>query len=147
MKETNDKEVKELSFRSSNIFVNLPIKNLKKSVEFFSTLGFEFNQQFTDKTTTCMIVSDNIFVMLLEESRFQTFTNKDIVDATKATEVLIALSAESPEQVNEMVNKAIEAGGSHANEKQDHGFMYGWSFQDLDGHIWEVVYMDEDYVE
>ncbi|QGH35017.1 glyoxalase/bleomycin resistance/extradiol dioxygenase family protein [Gracilibacillus salitolerans] len=136
-----------MSLTSQNIFVNLPIKNLKKSVEFFSALGFEFNQQFTDETTTCMIVNDNIFVMLLEEERFQDFTSKEIVDATKATEVLIALSAESPEKVDEMVNNAIEAGGSRANEKQDHGFMYGWSFQDLDGHIWEIVYMDESYVE
>ncbi|MGP4041804.1 VOC family protein [Gracilibacillus sp. D59] len=136
-----------MSFKSNNIFVNLPIKNLKKSVEFFSALGFEFNPQFTDETTTCMIVNDNIFVMLLEENRFKDFTQKEIVNATKATEVLVALSAESREQVDELVNKAIEAGGSHANEKQDHGFMYGWSFQDLDGHIWELIYMDEDYVE
>ncbi|SFL80376.1 hypothetical protein SAMN04487943_10464 [Gracilibacillus orientalis] len=136
-----------MSFKSNNIFVNLSIKNLKKSVEFFTALGFEFNQQFTDETTTCMIVNDNIFVMLLEENRFQEFTKKEIVDATKATEVLVAISAKSPEQVDEMVNKAIEAGGSHANEKQDHGFMYGWSFQDLDGHIWELIYMNEDFVD
>jgi hypothetical protein len=124
------------------IFVNLPVKNLNQSVAFFSRLGFAFNPQFTDETATCMIVSDNIFVMLLTEDKFKTFTPKAICDATKSTEVLLCLSSESRKEVDEMVRKAVAAGGTTYNEPQDHGFMYGHGFQDLDGHIWELVYME-----
>lgn len=127
---------------STQIFVNLPVKNLRQSIEFFTQLGFQFNPQFTDETATCMIVSENIFVMLLTHEKFKTFTPKAICDATKSTEVLTCLSMESREQVDERVRKAIAAGGTTYSEPQDHGFMYAHGFQDLDGHIWELVYME-----
>lgn len=126
----------------TQIYVNLPVKDLDRSVEFFTSLGFEFDPQFTDENATCMIVDDNIYVMLLVEERFSDFTKKEIADASKVTESIIALSADSREEVDEMVDKAVKAGGSTPNEKQDHGFMYGWGFQDLDGHLWEVMHMD-----
>lgn len=126
---------------STQIFVNLPVKNLKQSIEFFTQLGFQFNPQFTDDTATCMIVSENIFVMLLTHEKFKTFTPNPICDAKQSTEVLVCLSAESREKIDEMVRKAIAAGGTTHSEPQDHGFMYGHEFQDLDGHIWELVYM------
>jgi hypothetical protein len=128
---------------AQQIFVNLPVKDLKKAVEFFTKLGFTFNPQFTDENATCMIVGDNIFVMLLVEDFFKTFIKKEICDATKSTEVLLALSAESREMVDEMVSKAIEGGGMEPRGPQDHGWMYGRSFEDIDGHIWEILYMDE----
>src|SRR5215204_755447 len=118
------------------IFVNLPVKNLDRSVVFFTRLGFTFNQDFTDETATCMVVSDDIFVMLLTEPKFKTFTPKDICDATRSTEVLVCLSCDSRDEVDETVRKAVAAGGTTYNEPQDHGFMYGHGFQDLDGHIW-----------
>ncbi|OWY69017.1 glyoxalase/bleomycin resistance/extradiol dioxygenase family protein [cyanobacterium TDX16] len=127
---------------STQIFVNLPVKNLKQSIQFFTQLGFQFNPQFTDETATCMIVSENIFVMLLTHEKFKSFTPKEICDATKSTEVLVCLSAQSREAVDEMVRQAIAAGGTTYNEPQDHGFMYAHGFQDLDGHIWEIVYME-----
>ncbi len=117
------------------IFVNLPVKNPDKSIEFFTTLGFAFSSQFTGHPATCLIVADDIFVMLLTEEKFKTFTPNEICDATKSTEVLVCLSADSREKVDEMVRKAVAAGGSIYNEPQDHGFMYGYGFQDLDGHI------------
>ena len=125
------------------IFVNLPVKDLTKTVEFFTKLGFRFNPQFTDDNATCMIVADNIFVMLLVEKFFKTFTKKEICDAKKSTEVLIALSAESREKVDEMINIALEAGGIEPRAPQDHGWMYGRSFEDINGHQWEIIYMDE----
>jgi uncharacterized protein len=127
---------------TTKIFVNLPVKNLKKSIEFFTQLGFEFNPQFTDETATCMIVSEDIFVMLLTREKFQTFTPNDICDATKNTEVLVCLSSESREAVDDRIRKAIAAGGTTYKEPQDYGFMYGHGFQDLDGHIWEIMYME-----
>ncbi|TNJ64849.1 glyoxalase/bleomycin resistance/extradiol dioxygenase family protein [Paenibacillus hemerocallicola] len=131
-----------MALTSENIFINLPVKDLKKSMEFFTKIGFEFNMQFTDDNAACLVISDKIFVMLLVESFFQTFTKKEIADATKTTETLICLSASSRESVDEIVNKALAAGGSPSNDPMDQGFMYGWSFQDLDGHMWEVAYMD-----
>lgn len=130
----------------TRIFVNLPVKRLNKSIEFFTQLGFSFNPQFTGETATCMIVSDDIFVMLLTEEKFKTFTPKPICDATKSTEVLVALSCESRPKVDEMVRQAVAAGGATYNNAQDHGFMYSHGFQDLDGHIWEVLYMEPDAV-
>ena len=127
---------------ASKIFVNLPVKSLNQSIEFFTKLGYSFNQQFTDETATCMIVTDDIFVMLLTEEKFKTFTPKEICDAKKATEVLVCLSLESRPKVDEMVRKAVAAGGTTYNEPQDHGFMYGHGFQDLDGHIWELIFME-----
>lgn len=129
------------------IFVNLPVKDLDRSVEFFTHLGFRFNPQFTDENATCMVVSDTICVMLLREEYFRTFTPKEICDATRYTEVLVALSAESREAVDEMVRKAVTAGGSTYADPQDHGFMYQHGFQDPDGHIWELVWMDPSAVE
>jgi len=126
----------------TKIFVNLPVRNLDKSMEFFTKLGFNFNPQFTDETAACMMITEDIFVMLLTEAKFKTFTPKEICDATKSTEVLVCLSLESRERVDEMVRKAAGAGGTTYNEPQDYGFMYGHGFQDLDGHIWEVIYME-----
>jgi uncharacterized protein len=126
----------------SKIFVNLPVKNLDKSIAFFTQLGFAFNPQFTDETATCMIVSESIFVMLLTEAKFKTFTPKAISDAKKNTEVMVALLCESRSAVEEMIRKAVAAGGSTYAEPQDHGFMYQHGFQDLDGHMWEPFYMD-----
>ena len=126
----------------TKIFVNLPVKNLNKSIEFFGKLGYTFNPQFTDETATCMIVSEDIFVMLLTEAKFQTFTPKAICDATKSTEVLVCLSCESRAKVDELVGAAIAGGGSTHSEPVDHGFMYIHAYQDLDGHIWELIYMD-----
>jgi predicted lactoylglutathione lyase len=123
------------------MFVNLPVKDLKKSIGFFTKLGFTFNPQFTDETATCMIVSEDIFVMLLTHDKFKSFTPKAICDATKSTEVLVCLSCESRENVDDMVRQAVDAGGTTYNQPQDHGFMYGHGFQDLDGHIWELIYM------
>lgn len=127
---------------ATQIYINLPVKNLNNSVDFFTKLGFSFDPTFTDANATCMVVGENIYVMLLVEEFFKTFTRKQIVDAAKSTEVILCLSAESREKVDEMVTKALEAGGSAPNPKQDHGYMYGHGFQDLDGHLWEVMYMD-----
>lgn len=127
---------------ATKIFVNLPVKNLNDSVEFFNKLGFTFNPQFTDETASCMVVSDDIFVMLLTHEKFKDFTPKEICDATKSTEVLVCLSRENREGVDEIVRNAVAAGGTTYNEPKDYGFMYGHGFQDLDGHIWEVIYME-----
>lgn len=127
---------------ATKIFVNLPVKNLNSSVEFFTQLGFSFDRQFTDETATCMIVTDDIFVMLLTETKFKTFTPKEICDAKKYTEVLVCLALESRAKVDEMVQKAVAAGGTTYNEPQDHGFMYAHGFQDPDGHIWELIFME-----
>jgi uncharacterized protein len=124
------------------LFVNLPVQKLDKSIEFFTKLGFSFNQQFTDETATCMVVSEDIYVMLLTEQRFKEFTPKQLCDAKNYTEVLVALSCENRAEVDEMVRKAVAAGGATYNEPQDHGFMYTHGFQDLDGHIWEIFYME-----
>ncbi|NOV31803.1 VOC family protein [Methylomonas sp. ZR1] len=131
---------------NKQIFINLAVKHLDQSVAFFTALGYTFNAQFTDETATCMIVSENIFVMLLTEDKFRTFTPNSICDATKSTEVLICLSCQSRDEVDGMVSKAVAAGGSTYNQPQDHGFMYAHGFQDLDGHIWELVYMAPDAV-
>ena len=128
---------------AKQIFINLPVKNLKKSTTFFEKLGFTFNMQFTDDKAACMIIGENIYAMLLLEKFFKTFTNKEIADAKKTTEVLIAIDAESRQSVDEMIRKAVEAGGSTYRNPQDNGWMYGHSFADLDGHQWEVLYLDE----
>ncbi len=128
---------------ATQIFVNLPVKDLNKAIEFFTKLDFKFNTQFTDENATCMIVGENIFVMLLVEKFFKTFTKKEICDTIKNTEVMVALSTDSKEKVDEMINKAIESGGNESREPQNHGWMYGRSFEDIDGHIWEIIYMDE----
>jgi len=128
---------------SRMIFVNLAVRDLKKSMEFFSKLGFEFNMQFTDEKAACMIISGDAFVMLLSEPFFQSFTKRQRCDTSRSTEALLALSCNSRAEVDAIVKKAIDAGGSHAMDPLDHGFMYGWSFYDLDGHHWEVMWMDQ----
>jgi uncharacterized protein len=127
---------------ATKIFVNLPVKDLNRSVAFFTKLGFTFNAQFTDEKATCMIIAQDSFVMLLVEKFFQGFTKKPISDATKSTECIIALSADSRAQVDELVDKALQAGGSKTIDTMDQGFMYSRAFQDPDGHMWEVIYMD-----
>ncbi len=124
------------------IFVNLPVKDLPASMEFFGKLGFQLNEQFTNDNAACLVVTDNIFVMLLREDFFQTFTKKEVADATRVTEVLSAFSVETKEAVDELLALALEAGGNEAREAQDLDFMYARSFEDLDGHIWEIVWMD-----
>ena len=127
---------------SRMIFVNLPVQDLDASVDFFTKLGFTFNQQFTDENATCMVVSDQACVMLLVRRFFGTFTTKDVADASSATEVVLAVSAESREEVDTLVDQALALGGSPTTDPQDEGFMYGRSFYDLDGHAWEVIWMD-----
>ncbi len=128
--------------RSRMLFVNLAVRDLKKSMEFFSKLGFEFNPKFTDDKAACMIISEQAFVMLLAEPFFKTFTRRELCDTARQTEGLFALSCSSRAEVDELVKKAIDGGGKHAMDPQDHGFMYAWSFYDLDGHHWEVMWMD-----
>lgn len=136
-----------MALKCDNIFVNLPVKDLERTKDFFTKIGFEFNPQFTDKNAACLMIGDNIFAMLLVEDYFKTFTKKDLSNAANTTEVILALSAESKEQVDEIVNNALAAGGSPSNDPVDHGFMYSWSFQDPDGHLWEVLYMDPSAVQ
>lgn len=128
-------------------FVNLPVQDLQRSVDFWSGLGFSFNPQFTDDNATCMVISDQACVMLLVEKFFSTFTTKKIADATTHAEVIMALSAESREDVDAVVDEALATGGSPANDPQDEGFMYSRSFHDPDGHLWELLYMDPAAIE
>jgi len=124
------------------IYVNLPVRDLARSRAFFASLGFDFNAQFSNDQGACMIIGENIFAMLLAEPFFQGFTSKPIADARATTEVLTCLSCESRAEVDALVAKALAAGGRAPNPKQDHGFMYGHGFEDLDGHVWELSYMD-----
>jgi uncharacterized protein len=124
------------------LFVNIPVGDVQRSIRFFEALGFSFNPQFTDATATCMLVGEDAYFMLLDRERFTGFSKRPLGDPRKETNALYALSVNSREEVDEMVRKAVAAGGSHAVEPQDHGFMYGWSFYDLDGHHWEVFWMD-----
>ena len=129
------------------IFVNLPVKDLKRSIDFFTQLGFSFNLQFTDEKAACLIINEgSIYAMLLTEPMFKNFTKKEIADATKTTEVLIAIDIETKEKVDQLVKKAAEAGGSIYADAQDHGWMYQHGFADPDGHQWELLYMDMDKV-
>lgn len=125
------------------IFVNLPVKDLKRSMDFFGKLGFTFNPQFTNEKAASMLLGDNIYVMLLGEEFFKTFTNKNIADASQMTEVINAVSLASKIEVDEMTEKALEAGATKYKEADDYGWMYSRSFADLDGHLWELLYMDE----
>ncbi|MYW03154.1 VOC family protein [Streptomyces sp. SID3343] len=124
------------------IFVNLPVKNLGKATEFYTALGFTPNPQFSDGNASSFAISETIHLMVLAEPFFKGFTTKEIADATKTTESIVCLSADSREGVDELVEKAFAAGGKPSNKPLDEGFMYGRSFQDLDGHLWEVMYMD-----
>lgn len=129
------------------IFVNLPVRDLPKSMAFFRALGFDFNKQFTDETAACMVISEENFAMLLTHEKFRQFTPHPVNDANEKTEVLIAFNCENREEVDEIVKKAVAAGGSTYSDPQDHGFMYSHGFKDLDGHIWEVFYMDPAFVQ
>lgn len=126
---------------SRYIFVNIAVKDVQRSIAFFTALGFSFEPKYTGESSACMIIAENIFVMMLAESYFKTFTKKALADATNSTEVLLALSCESREQVDETVAKALAQGGKLARDPQDHGFMYVQAIEDLDGHIWELAYM------
>lgn len=125
------------------LFVNLPVADLSKTIAFFSKLGFSFNPKFTDEKATCMIVGNDCFVMLLVEPFFKTFTKKTLSNAKQTTEVLLAVSFESRQKVDEIIQKAVQAGGHESREPQDLDFMYSRAFEDLDGHIWEIFWMDE----
>jgi uncharacterized protein len=127
---------------AKKVFINLPVKDLTRSMTFFQGLGYSFNPQFTDEKAGCMIVSESIFVMLLTDRYFKTFIDTDICDTHRATEVLIALDADSKDDVVELVAKAEKLGGRVYAKPQDHGWMYQHSFADPDGHKFEVFYMD-----
>ena len=127
---------------SRKIFVNLAVRDLRRSMAFFSKLGFDFDPQFTDDNAACMIISQEAFVMLLAQPFFETFTKREPCDTTTHTEGLFGLSCSTRAEVDELVQTAIAAGGTHAMDPQDHGFMYGWSFYDIDGHHWEVLWMN-----
>lgn len=133
-----------MTFKPKMTFINLPVKDLKKSMGFFELIGFSFNMQFTDENAACMVINDQTFSMLLTEKYFKNFTNKEIVDATRQTESLVSLAAENREQVDAIVEKAINVGGKLVSEPRDYGFMYQIGFQDLDGHIWEVFHMEQE---
>jgi predicted lactoylglutathione lyase len=124
------------------LFVNIAVNDLQRSITFFEALGFTFNPQFTDATATCMLVGEDAYFMLLDKQKFADFSKRPMGDPRKETNALFAISVNSRAEVDETVNKAIAAGGSHAVDPQDHGFMYGWSFYDLDGYHWEVFWMD-----
>ncbi|WP_266367694.1 VOC family protein [Tellurirhabdus rosea] len=132
---------------ATKIFVNLPVKDLNRSIEFFTKLGFQFNQQFTDEKATCMVITEDIYAMLLVERFFQGFTKIEVTDTSKSREVIVALSADSREAVDELADKALAAGAAFANEPMDQDFMYGRSFIDPDGHMWEVFFMDPSVIE
>ena len=128
------------------MFLNLPIANLERSVEFFSGLGFTFNPQFTDHETTCMIVNDNTFVMLVENQKFQGFVNKPIAD-NGVTEAIFGFACESADEVRELTEKAFALGATRVNDPEDHGFMFSWGFEDLDGHLWDLFWMNPEHVQ
>lgn len=128
---------------AKNLFVNLPVKDVERSRRFFNALGFSINEQFSDDKAICVVLGENLFAMLLKEEYFQTFTKKPLSDATKSTEVLIALDVDSREAVDKMIETAQKEGGSIYSEAADHGWMYQHAFADLDGHQWEIAYMDE----
>jgi predicted lactoylglutathione lyase len=127
---------------ATKIFVNLPVKDLKQSMNFFSSMGYAFNPQFTDDKAACLVISEDIYSMLLVEPFFKSFSNQEIADTSKVNEAIICLSADSKEEVNTLVDKAVKAGAKEPKPVQDQGFMYSRGFSDLDGHMWEVMFMD-----
>jgi predicted lactoylglutathione lyase len=130
-----------------NVFINLPVRDLAKSMEFFRALGYRFNAQFTNEMAACLVISEHVYAMLLTHPFFDGFATKPRVDARQGTEVMIALSCESREGVDEMVRRATAAGATTPKPPVDHGFMYQHGFDDLDGHVWEVFYMDPSHVQ
>ncbi|HEU4902359.1 MAG TPA: VOC family protein [Flavisolibacter sp.] len=128
---------------ATKIFVNLPVKDLQKSMQFFTQIGYTFNKQFTDEKAACLVISEDIYAMLITEPFFQTFVpGKEISDTSKAKEVLVCLSADSRDAVDRHLEKVVAAGGHEFRQPEDHGFMYGRSFEDPDGHVWEIMWMD-----
>jgi len=136
-----------MAARSRSIFVNIPVADVEASTAYFAALGFEFDKKFSDESCACMIVSEQAWVMLLETSRFKDFTSKPLADARTSTEAILCISADSREAVDEFADAALAAGGSAANDPTDYGFMYGRSFNDLDGHLWEVMWMSSEAVQ
>lgn len=127
----------------TKMFVNLPVSDLKKTMNFFSEVGFKFNPMFTDENAACMVISEDIYAMLLVEQFFKTFIpDKEICDTKKSAEAILALSAKTRKEVDELIRKAVTAGGTEYRQALDYGWMYGRAFQDINGHIWEIVYMD-----
>jgi hypothetical protein len=136
-----------MAAQSRFIFVNLPVADLAASKAFFGTLGFAFDEKFTDDSCACMVVSEQAYVMLLDRSRFADFTKKPVADARTSTEAILCVSAPSREEVDSFADTALGAGASPANDPMDHGFMYGRSFNDPDGHLWEVMWMSQEAIE
>lgn len=132
-----------MSIPTRQIFVNLPVKDLNRSIAFFESLGYSFNAQFTDEKAACLVISDTIYAMLLTEEFFRTFISKEIADTQTTAEAILALATDSRAHVDELADKALAAGGTEPKAPIDHGFMYTRSFQDPDGHLWEIFYMDE----
>lgn len=132
---------------ATQIFVNLPVKDLDASVDFFTSVGYTFNPQFTDENATCMIVADGIYVMLLMEPFFSSFTPKKIADTSTHAEAILGLSADSREHVDEIVDRALAAGGTSYKDPDDSDMMYSRAYEDLDGHIWEIIWMDPAMIE
>ena len=126
----------------SQIFINLPVKDLERSINFYTKMGFTNNPQFSDETAKCMVFSEEIFVMLITHDKFKTFINKPITDVSKTTSALLSISVESLDRVNEISDNAISAGGKEPIEAKDYGFMQQRTIEDPDGHIWEIFYMD-----
>ena len=136
-----------MATQSRLLFVNVPVKDVAASIEFFTAIGFEFDPKFTDDSCACLVISEQAYVMLLDEARFADFTTKPTADARTTTEALLCVSAEDRAGVDALADAALAAGGSPAKDAMDHGFMYGRSFQDLDGHHWEVMWMSAEAVE
>ena len=130
----------------TSIFINMPIANLKRSVDFFTELGFTFNPQFTSEDTTCMLVGPNIFAMLLERDRFTGFIDKHVADSS-SSEVILSLGCESPDEVRKLAEAAFALGARKVNEIDDKGFVISWGFEDLDGHLWDLFWMDPKHLE
>lgn len=128
---------------ATKIFVNLPVRDLKKSIEFYQSLGFAINPQFSDETAACVVISDDIYAMILTHVKFKQLTKKAIANSARTTEALMALSAASRAQVDGFAQRAVAGGGKIHRDPEDHGWMYGQSIEDLDGHIWEIFWMDE----
>lgn len=128
---------------ATKIYVNLPVKDLQRSVRFFQGVGFGYNAQLSDESAACMAISDEIFALLLTEARFREIARRPVADTTRTTEVITCLSVESRTRVNQLVDRALAQGGREVREPEDHGFMFGRSFSDLDGHIWEIIYMNQ----
>lgn len=139
--------MKDENAMSTKIFLNLPVKDLDKSMAFFEALGWTFNQQFTDETAANLVISDDIYAMLLTHKKFNEFTTKRIADTSKTAQILICISQDSKEGVHKLVDAAVKAGAKEPRPMQDYGFVISRSFEDPDGHIWEIVYMDPSFVQ